>query len=121
MIQCTCNKFTHEEVKSQWDRLQQLTALEFEKKIGPIIGHVSDGDSRRRKWMIQRGKSKEQERYQPLLVEEGFVVTCMKDHLGSGAIIRGITDMDMIHNHEMFICQINHATKILWRFLRPYE
>eukprot|EP00112_Aurelia_sp_Birch-Aquarium-sp1_P019012 Seg4620.1 transcript_id=Seg4620.1/GoldUCD/mRNA.D3Y31 product="hypothetical protein" protein_id=Seg4620.1/GoldUCD/D3Y31 len=73
MIQATCNRFTHADVKSQWRRLLGLASEEFEKQVGPIIGHASDGDARRRKLMLENATNiKEDERFQPIQLSDGF-------------------------------------------------
>ena len=45
---CTCNCFDATWVKQQWNRIESLWNKECTNIVGPIIGHASDGDSRRR-------------------------------------------------------------------------
>ena len=50
-IKPTCNKFIHHTVFAQWEQLDLLYKEHVEGSLGPLIGHSSDGDSRRRKCM----------------------------------------------------------------------
>ncbi|CAM6101773.1 unnamed protein product [Calypogeia fissa] len=49
----TCGKFDTEWVKRQWNILEEMWNSHCLKDVGPILGHASDGDSRRRKLMIE--------------------------------------------------------------------
>ena len=40
-------------MKRQWQEVEELWEKHHDVYIGPIIGHASDGDSRRRNIMIQ--------------------------------------------------------------------
>ncbi len=44
----TCNRFSAEDIREQWNRVEQLWREHCLELVGPIIGHASDGDSRRR-------------------------------------------------------------------------
>ena len=114
MMQGTCNTFTSDDVRSQWDRLCLMLGNAFETEVGPVIGHASDGDARRRKLMVEMGTSSEGRRYQPVPTSEGFVLSCRQEEVNSSeAVIRDLTDMDPIHNHKKLIRQISHATRVL--------
>ena len=45
---CTCNCFNSAWVKHQWETIDRKWATDCQSAVGPIIGHASDGDSRRR-------------------------------------------------------------------------
>ena len=48
----TCNRFTANDVKDQWESIHRYYVEKLESVIGPLIGHASDGDSRRRSLML---------------------------------------------------------------------
>lgn len=48
MIQGTCNRFTSVMVRQQWDQIKELYDKHLLEVIGPLLGHPSDGDARRR-------------------------------------------------------------------------
>ena len=54
---CTCGCFNSQWVRQQWDRIDNLWMQHCYSSVGPIIGHVSDGDSRKRQLMLQDCKS----------------------------------------------------------------
>ena len=49
---CTCGCFDSSWVRQQWDRIDELWRKHCYAAVGPIIGHASDGDSRRRQLML---------------------------------------------------------------------
>ena len=55
----TCNRFDTDFVHRQWQGTERLFEEELEATLGPLIGRSSDGDSRRRKIMLQLMRSKE--------------------------------------------------------------
>ena len=52
-ILTTCNKFDAAQVKLQWSRIAALHKKHIEAAVGPLRGHASDGDARRRKLMLE--------------------------------------------------------------------
>ena len=48
VVTCTCNCFDASWVRQQWDMIEKLWNKECKDIVGPILGHASDGDSRRR-------------------------------------------------------------------------
>jgi hypothetical protein len=48
VVSCTCNCFDSSWVRSQWRTIDALWKDNCLEDVGPIIGHASDGDSRRR-------------------------------------------------------------------------
>jgi hypothetical protein len=62
-LSCTCNCFDSEWVKEQWKRIEELWQVDCECAIGPIIGHASDGDSRRRQLMLSSYTCADGQRY----------------------------------------------------------
>ena len=81
------------------DNGRQLNAFyekELQDIVGPLIGHSSDGDSRRRKLMLQLGTNKVGSRYRAIPMELGFVLSCRKIETENGYIIRDACDQDYI-------------------------
>jgi hypothetical protein len=58
VVCCTCNCFDAAEVRKQWDDIDRLWETECLHIVGPIVGHASDGDSRKRQLMLQDYKMK---------------------------------------------------------------
>jgi len=56
---CTCGCFDSNWVRQQWDQIDELWKKHCYSAVGPIIGHASDGDSRRRQLMLQDFRSKD--------------------------------------------------------------
>ena len=54
LLMPTCNTFNHEWVDDQWKELEKLYDKHLLPVLGPLVGHASDGDARRRKCMITR-------------------------------------------------------------------
>jgi hypothetical protein len=52
-ILTTCNKFDAVQIKLQWTRIADLHKKHLEMPIGPLRGHASDDDARRRKLMLE--------------------------------------------------------------------
>ena len=67
-----CNRFDTDFVHRQWQEIERLFEEELEATLGPVIGHSSDGDSRRRKIMLQLMRSKEGLRFQPIPQDLGL-------------------------------------------------
>ena len=96
----TCNRFDTKFVHRQWQDIERLFEGELEATLGPVIGHSSDGDSRRRKIMLQLMRSREGSRFQPIPQDLGFVLSCCKEIKGGSYVIRDLGDQDYIHNHK---------------------
>ena len=100
LLAATCNKFTHEDVKDQWDLIDALYKEHLEDILGPGNGKSSDGDTRRRKLMQAEASSTTGERYQPISKEDGFIYSVRKEKVvgnGNEYVIRGCFDQDTIH------------------------
>ena len=72
LIMQPCNRFDTDFVHRQWQEIERLFEEELEATLGPVIGHSSDGDSRRRKIMLQLMRSKEGLRFQPIPQDLGL-------------------------------------------------
>ncbi|KAL9954636.1 hypothetical protein ACROYT_G042201 [Oculina patagonica] len=107
----TCNKFDTTFVYRQWQEVQRV----YEHVIGPLVGNSSDGDSRRRKIMLQlAGSNAAGNRFQPIPTNLGFVFSCLKEEKEDGFYnIRDLCDQDYIHNHKKLLNPLDHATRVL--------
>lgn len=98
------------------DNGRQLNAFyekELQDIVGPLIGHSSDGDSRRRKLMLQLGTNNVGSRYRAIPMELGFVLSCRKVETENGYIIRDACDQDYIHNHKKLLNPLDYASRVL--------
>eukprot|EP00112_Aurelia_sp_Birch-Aquarium-sp1_P008356 Seg1918.2 transcript_id=Seg1918.2/GoldUCD/mRNA.D3Y31 product="hypothetical protein" protein_id=Seg1918.2/GoldUCD/D3Y31 len=112
----TCNKFSHQDVRRQWQLIHEQYNKYLEEALGPLIGHSSDGDSRRRKLMLEDFKCNEGGRYQPIQKKYGFIFSVRKEVSPveqSGYVLRGLPDQDAIHQHKKLINPLDHPTRIM--------
>ena len=111
LIMPTCNRFDTEFVHRQWQDIERLFEGELEATLGPLIGHSSDGDSRRHKIMLQLMRSREGLRFQPIPQDLGFVLSCRKEIKGESYVIRDLGDQDYIHNHKKTVKSLGSQLK----------
>lgn len=78
LVMPTCNKFDHHFVYQQWQEVKRLYDQELKGIVGPLIGGSSDGDSRRRKIMLQLATVNVGNRFRPIDRNLGFVFSCRK-------------------------------------------
>ena len=109
----TCNCFNADFVYRQWEEIERLFENELEATLGPLIGHSSDGDSRRRKLMLQLLRSKEGFRFQPIPHDLGFVLSCRKELRSHTYVLRDLGDQDYIHNHKKLLNPLDHSSRVL--------
>ena len=111
----TCNKFDTTFVHRQWQEVQRVYERDLEPVLGPLVGNSSDGDSRRRKIMLQlAGSNAAGNRFQPIPTNLGFVFSCRKEETEDGFYnIRDLCDQDFIHNHKKMLNPLDHATRVL--------
>ena len=113
LIMPTCNHFDTDFVHRQWQEIERLFEEELEVILGPLIGHSSDGDSRRHKIMLQLMRSKEGLRFQPIPQDLGFVLSCRKEIKGNNYVVRDLADQDFIHNHKKLLNPLDHSSRVL--------
>ena len=114
VVHPTCNQFDHHFVRGQWNVTEDLFKEHLEPLIGPLIGRSSDGDSRRRKLMLEEAMSNEGERYRPITQANGFIFSCRKHLLPNNTFqISGLFDQDYIHNHKKLVNHVFHTSRIL--------
>ena len=107
VVHSTCNKFDATFVREQWTEVERLWRIHLTDKVGPIIGHASDGDSRRRKLMIQDYKGTHGVRYK--IDWCGWNVSAQR----IGEDIYGIHDQDFIHNGKKLVNALDNASRSL--------
>jgi hypothetical protein len=76
--------------------------------VGPIVGHASDGDSRRRQLMLADFKSIEGNRLD--IGWEGWMISASLDENGDA---KGLHDQDYLHNGKKLINPLLSAARIL--------
>ena len=113
LVMATCNCFNADFVYRQWQEIERLFENELEATLGPLIGHSSDGDSRRRTLMLQLMRSKEGLRFQPIPHDLGFVLSCRKELKGHTYVLRDLGDQDYIHNHKKLLNPLDHSSRVL--------
>ena len=116
VIMPTCNRFSHEFVCSHWCQLGQLFQQFLEPVLGPLIGNSSDGDSRRRKLMLQSAEGNTYSEFNPISQDLGFIFHATWEdspNEPTGYKVRDLCDQDAIHNHKKCINPLDHATRIL--------
>ena len=109
----TCNKFTHSDVAMQWSTISENYQAYTESTVGPLIGNASDGDSRRRKLMLENMSCNQGERYQPIPRSLGFHLTAKKEICEDTYTIRQVGDQDYIHQHKKLINALDQESRIL--------
>ena len=97
VVHPTCNKFNANFVYQQWEKVEFMWKKHVENNLGPIVGHSSDGDSRRRQLMLKDYSSTSGLRYQ--IPWEGWRLT----GLYNGCNVTGLHDQDYIHNGKKLV------------------
>ncbi len=118
LIQPTCNRFDADFVKNQWLQISQFYN-EHLRFIGPLIGQASDGDSRRRKLMLQSALAVTGPRFRPIPEHLGFIFSCVLHEMdGATYTLEDVMDQDYIHNHKKLVNHMHHGARIL--MMGPY-
>ena len=105
---CTCGCFNSDWVRQQWDRIDALWMTHCYSDVGPIIGHASDGDSRRRQLMLQDYRGVEGPR---LTIQwEGWLFSTALNFRGEAT---GLHDQDYIHNGKKLLNPIDSNVRTL--------
>ena len=108
VVTCTCNCFDAPWMRQQWHRIEELWNKECAAIVGSIIGHVSDGDSRRRQLMLSDYTSRVGLRCS--IEWEGWLLTASVDEEGNCC---GLHDHDWIHNGKKLINPLDSPVKTL--------
>ena len=104
----TCNCFTASWIRHQWREMDRLWKISCLQSIGPIIGHSSDGDSRRRQLMLEDYRGTTGERRS--IPWAGWNLTATKNELGQ---VVGLGDQDFIHNGKKLINPLDSPVRVL--------
>lgn len=108
----TCNKFDAGWVRTQWQSLQSLWAIHCLQSVGPLLGHSSDGDSRRRKLMLEDYTGRGIPGPRQNLRWEGWLLT--HSFTTEGFIhAHGLHDQDYIHNGKKLINPLDSTARTL--------
>ena len=88
--------------------LRHLISSQYKKWsehiIGPLIGHSSDGDARRRKLMVDDLTGATGNRFRPIPLEKGFIYSTEKiEHDDGSYSLKGQGDQDAYHQLKKFI------------------
>ena len=114
MATTTCNKFDAGWVRRQWNDLQSLWNTHCVEAIGPLLGHASDGDSRRRKLMLEdyTGRGTGIVGRRKNLKWDGWILT---HSMTTDEPVRafGLHDQDYIHNGKKLVNPLDSTVRIL--------
>ena len=111
LLQATCNTFTHEMVREQWQHIIQLYNQYLLPVLGPLVGHASDGDSRRRKLHLQAALGEDGERYR--INTENFTMSGKLVEVHGQKTLSGLSDQDYVHCGKKLINHLKHASRVL--------
>jgi hypothetical protein len=102
------NAFDASWVRSQWKRIESLWIQHCEHDVGHVVGHASDGDSRRRMLMLQDYVSNVGDRFS--INWAGWVMSAA---FGSSGHINSLHDQDYIHNGKKLINLLDSPVRVL--------
>ena len=112
LLQAVCNKFDHHFVHKQWREIQRLYDRHLLHVLGPLVGHASDGDSRRRKFHLANSFTSEGLRYQ--IDNENFTMSAAMKKSGDKVYVSGLSDQDFIHNSKKLVNHLMHPSRIMY-------
>ena len=110
-LQATCNTFTHDMVKDQWQHVTRLYNEFLLPTLGPLVGHASDGDSRRRKLHLENALCKDGDRYK--IDTENFSMSGELVSVGGNRVVCNLSDQDYVHCGKKLINHLKHSSRIL--------
>ena len=113
----TCNAFdANNYVEIQWEKLEEMYEKHLRKVLGPLVGHGSDGDSRRRHLMARYclANVKKEEKYGLIHKALTLAGSCTKDaETGQVTSIKDIPDQDYYHVAKKLLNCASHAARTL--------
>ena len=98
-------------VKGQWDSIKQLYNQHLLDVLGPLVGHASDGDSRRQKLHLANSTSRNGIQYK--VNHENFSYIGKLVEVNSKKFVEGLSDQDFIHNGKKLVNHLMHPSRIL--------
>jgi hypothetical protein len=109
----TCNKFDASWVRRQWNSLASLWTSHCLESVGPLLGHASDGDARRRKLMLEDYSGNEIPGPRQDLRWEAWKLTHSMTTVGPLIHAYGLHDQDFIHNGKKLVNPLDSTSRIL--------
>jgi hypothetical protein len=113
----TCNTFDSTWVRTQWDQIDGLWKEICSIPIGPLMGHASDGDPRRRKLMLEDfvgtcvGKQVAEKRQNVGWI--GWPLSHYITEVDDKVYAHRLHDQDYIHNAKKLINPLDSTAKVL--------
>ena len=107
----TCNKFDSDFVSQKRQQIDALYKAHLVPVLGPLIGHSSDGDSRRRKVMLHQTRGVPGVNRIWPIQQEDFTITCCREHAAYGYVIQNIPDQDFVHNVKKLVNVPLHSSR----------
>ncbi|KAL2643716.1 hypothetical protein R1flu_011303 [Riccia fluitans] len=101
----TCNSFTVSWVRDHWKGLKQRWDKCCRQVVGPVLGHASDGDARRRKLMLEDYLGSEGQRW--TVGWDGWMLSGIV--LDSGDVY-ALGDQDPIHDGKKMINPLDRSS-----------
>ena len=74
VVSCTCNHINSNWICNQWKSIDLLWQDTCGPIVGPIVGHASNEDSKRRQLMVEDYRSKVGSRYEIMWEEQSYLV-----------------------------------------------
>jgi hypothetical protein len=108
VVSYTCNCFDASWMKKQWTDIDKLWRKHCEQSVGPIIGHTSNGDSKRRQLMLADFTSTSGNRFR--IEWEGWQLSAK---LHEGNRVTGLHDQDFIHNGKKLVNPLDSPVKTM--------
>lgn len=112
LICATCNCFSSKYVRDQWKSLQTLCESHLSAVLGPLLGHASDGDSRRRRLQLEDMSPTAGIRFRPQSCR-GFALTGKVDEKDESHITH-LHTQDPIHDGKKLLNIIFSASRTLY-------
>lgn len=107
----TCNKFNSEWVRMQWTAIVAKWNIHCRSQVGPILGHASDGDARRRKLMLYDYSGQGSRAPRQCIGWEGWVFS--HSYNTENGDPTGLHDQDFIHNAKKLINPLDSPSKVM--------
>ena len=111
ILQAVCNKFDHMMVRNQWSSITELYNQYLLDVLGPLVGHASDGDVRRRKLHLEDSNSIQGVRYS--IDHENFTFSGRLDEVNGKKFVVDLSDQDYVHNGKKIVNHLMHPSRVL--------
>ena len=101
LLQAVCNKFDHTMVRDQWNNIVELYNNHLLNVLGPLVGHASDGDSRRCKLHLANSNSNEGVHHR--INHPNFSYSGKLVEVNNQKFVVDLSDQDFIHNGKKLV------------------